>query len=346
MRWPTLVGLALFALVVSGYQSLFTHWYAPPLITPRYVAQRHLGELRDSILRADVREGLPARAARVAPPRSGLVVVLRDADGALHALPDTARQPIDAAWQRVVGSRPLIPAVVVVDGSVRDPLIAPSAGPGSVCVSSHWTAQWVWQDHQLGPCAWYASLGLPSASVGDWVGTNGVLYDAVPSGFVSRDSTPAARSERILGMGFAASLAGLVPPVYDASADAVRCVEGSRESCFTATTKSDALPTGPWTFWGVPSSLGGYQSYLLRDLDREFGRQRLTAFWHSSAPMPAAFESAFGVPLSDWLAPHLRNYLGTVELGAGDVGRAALSALVWTVLLGLLGWWAARRLRY
>lgn len=346
MRWPALVGLALFALVVSAYRTIFTSWYAGPVITPRYEAQRHLGGLRDSILRADVREGLATRAARVAPPRAGLIVVTRDDDGVLGAVPDSARRPIDLAWQRAVGDQTRIPAVVIVDLSVRDPLIAPSSMQGSACVSSHWSADRVWQEGQLGPCAWYASLGLPSASVGDWVGTNGVLYDAVPSGFVSRDSTPAARSKRILGMGFAASLAGLIPPVYDASADAVRCVEGSRESCFTATTKSDAFPTGPWAFWGVPSSLGGYQSYLLRDLDREFGRQRLTAFWHSSVPMPAAFESAFGVPLSDWLAPHLRDYLGTVELGAGDVGRAALSALVWTVLLGVLGWWAARRLRY
>ena len=147
-------------------------------------------------------------------------------------------------------------------------------------------------------------------------------------------------------VGFAAALVGITPPVYNASPEAVRCAVGQVESCFSATSKTNVLRRGPWAFWGVPSSLGGYQSYLLRDLDHEFGRARMTAFWHSSAPVPAAFQSAFGLPLNDWLAPHLRDYLGTVELGAGDVGHAALSALVWTVLLVMLGWWAARRLRY
>ena len=347
MRWPALVGLIALAIVGAVYRAARPP-QAPMVVSEQARRGAHLRALRDSILRADIREGLATRAIRAAPAEGGLVVVTRDSDGALHALPDSERRHVTLAWQRAVGGAAHVPSFLVVDEFAGRTVTPPGSGQGAACWSSHWTVEAIWRGGQLGPCAWYATLGEPSATVGAWLQANGALQHALPPHFVQTDSTPALYGERYAALGFAGPLSGMTPPAYIASPKAVRCASGDVRSCTGADRESDelALPPGAWVYFGGAVGLGGYQSYLLRDLDHEFGRERLEAFWRSSGPIPDAFLSAFGVPLNDWLAPHLRGYLGTVELGAGDVGRAALSALVWTVLLGMLGWWAARRLRY
>jgi hypothetical protein len=347
MRWPAFVGILAFVATFSIFRATRDDG-AVPRVSSRTLRGVHLRALHDSILRADLREGLPARAARLSPPVEGLVVVARDSAGVLRRLPDSTLRPIRYAWGRAVGGTSRVPALLIVDDVTRDPLVTPTPERGGVCTIAVWFPDAAYRDGPLGPCAWYARLGMPSDPVAAWLDSTGVLPSAAPAGFIPTDSTLRDYARRYAALGVMAPLTGMTAPAYTAAPPAVRCAAGDLAACLPAAMASDSVRgiDGFWSYWGRPAGLGGYERYLLRDLDREFGPDRLAAFWHSPRPVPEAFRSAFGVPLDRWLAPHLSDHLGTLELGAGRLGMAAVSALIWTLLLGGFGWLAARRLRY
>lgn len=346
MRWPALVGVLALSAVVSIFRAT-GHVPGRATLPPRTVSVLHLRALRDSILHADLAEGLGARAARVSPGWRGLVAVARDTGGRVSPLADSTLRRVRLAWGRAVGSVPRVPALLIVDDEVRVPFVFPAPGRGGACTTTVWTAGAAWRTGAIGPCAWLATLGTPSPGLSGWLDSTGVLSQAVPAGFVPTDSTLTDYARKYAALGQWAPAAGMTAPAYLAAPAAVACASGRIASCVPAAMLSgrDRQDDGLWSYFGRPSGLGGYQRFLLRDLNSEFGTDRLAVFWHSSGPVPEAFQSAFGVPLDQWLQPRLRDFLGSVELGAGRLGPVALSALLWTLVLGTFTWAVARRLR-
>lgn len=348
MRWPAFAGVIALAATVSIYRAV-RPVARPAPVSAQTQRLRHLRALQDSILAAELREGLVARATRLSPVRHGIVGVSEDRAGTLHPLPDSAVRILDSVWARYVPAEPKLTTVLIEGGSGWK-IIPGSDGNGTqLCAVALWPGFLGPTERQIpywiGPCTWYARYGAPGAAIAAWLQRTGVGWRAVPPRFVSTDSTPAQYGLWYRRLHFVAGLTGTAPPAYDAAPAAIRCSQGGTAACALAATAPDGSASYE-SFWGAMRGMGSYQGYLLRDLFHDFGPDRVGVFWRSSAPVPEAFQSAFGVPVSEWLGPHLRDYLGAVELGAGDLRGASLSALIWVLLIGGLCWWAARRLRY
>jgi len=85
-------------------------------------------------------------------------------------------------------------------------------------------------------------------------------------------------------------------------------------------------------------------TYLLGDLEREYGAERFGRFWRSQDDVAEAFATAFGRPIGDWTAAWVAAHLGTVIPGPA-LPRQASFGTVLALLLGALaaGAWQRRR---
>jgi hypothetical protein len=140
-----------------------------------------------------------------------------------------------------------------------------------------------------------------------------------------------------------------------------RCMAGERDACAdqVLTPQRGALlddlsdarvaRTLPSALGGVydpatPPALTQTSTYLLGDLEREYGAERFGRFWRSQDDVAQAFQSAFGVPIADWTAAWVAAHLGTLTPGPA-LPRQASSGTVLALLLGALAAGAWHRWR-
>ncbi len=75
-----------------------------------------------------------------------------------------------------------------------------------------------------------------------------------------------------------------------------------------------------------------YGRELLNDLETEFGEERFAAFWKSDQPVEAAFETAFGIDVGEWVYGWATERLGKQNRGP----RMPWTSYVWTIGLAVV----------
>lgn len=200
----------------------------------------------------------------------------------------------------------------------------------------------------LGPCRFYLTYGLAGDGVQDWLDSGGVEL-AMEGG----DGPPAwegSRGGRRGPFGFTTFIG------YGASLEVTRCLAGIADSCgaflenrdgayFLAPAQLEIVRRSPVT--GMGSRYGfarwfGDQAYILADLEAEFGADAFRSFWSSDAPMPEAFEAAFGVDTGTWMVSWVGRTIGVDRPGPGLPREASTGAVLTVGLLLGIAWWRRR----
>lgn len=202
-------------------------------------------------------------------------------------------------------------------------------------------------DH-LGPCRFYLAYGLAGDGVQDWLDGGGVEL-----GMEDGSGPPVwegARVGRRGPLGFTSFLG------YGQSTEITRCLAGIAESCgaflenrddayFLTDQQLEIARRSPVTGVGARYRLRewfGDQAYLLADLESEFGADAFRAFWTSDAPMPRAFEVAFGVDTGTWMVSWVDRAVGVDRPGPGLPRKASTGAMLTVGLLLGIAWWRQR----
>lgn len=190
--------------------------------------------------------------------------------------------------------------------------------------------------NMLGLCWWVGALGHPGPEIERWLAAGAALFanesPARPRPPASGWSYWGAQRRRgPFGLGWQ-------PSPLDA------CMAGRAEACAqmfrkptvvgfaqgrTRPGESEAAAVHPgvhWIWWPRFSWMGSW-NWLLADLHRDFGHDKVRAFWTSDAQPEEAFLAAFGIPAGDWLASWMRRQ--TTHVPPGPLPRTR--ALVWVL---------------
>lgn len=192
-----------------------------------------------------------------------------------------------------------------------------------------------------GPCRLYSAYGAPGEEVQAWLEASALGFARIDSpswasSFARRAPLRPEGTMRLFGL-------SRPQPAYE-SIVVQACLAGRPEACERAMTEPDLIAplwrdrawlvaNTPATSFGVQQGhppFGYLDDGLLSEWEATFGPEPFARFWTSSAPVPEAFEAAFGVPLGDWV-------LGWAERH-GVVYRAGPSlpwSSVWTSMLAL-----------
>lgn len=292
-------------------------------------------------------------------------------------LPDAARVTIaaklDTAWRALQLGAPKVAVGVVVrmpeaDVASRDRVpprqnsnspafLLPDSSDRSTCVVLLPLDYWgrrpeqiaanpqldAWLRSGLGPCAYFAALGAPAASVGRWLRARkfdlvlGVGWDRPNSARTSGWFGPAERHSpwfwRLL---------------YGLPTDAVGCLGGREDGCRRAILAGadGTAPAGgefdAFQWWRRQSLIGG--EWYVSDLMRSFGRDRVARFWGSDLTVDSAFVEAMGVDIGAWTRRWQREQVEPVILGPRPpAGASVLSILLAAVAVGASARLAVRR---
>jgi hypothetical protein len=193
-------------------------------------------------------------------------------------------------------------------------------------------------------CAWFARYGEPGPEVLAW------LRDGA-----FRMGTGVDRGRLPGGVGGLRGAFGRPVREYyvpDVSPRGLACLGDLPEACRAAfAAPGDGFPAwgydrtelaayvegSPVDFlglrWWGGADLGQHEQFLFQDLVEEFGPARFGAFWRSDADLEKAFESAFGVPVAQWMMTWARRHYGELQRGPGVPARASLFTFL---TLGLL----------
>lgn len=208
----------------------------------------------------------------------------------------------------------------------------------------------------LGACEPYAKYGMPGREVNEWLEAGALA--------LALDGSMDRSDDRLLGrQATHAQPFGLNRP-FGENVVVARCLAEDRAACVRAVTDPEILATGSTEFRGDPTwlaanspishvedSYGALTSFrqksafLLGDLEAEFGPDAFARFWTSDEPVPAAFATAFGVELGDWVLAWTDVEIGHFRAGPGLHGSALLWALLTLTALSGLGSGVAMRRR-
>ena len=190
----------------------------------------------------------------------------------------------------------------------------------------------------LGACALYGSFGMPGAGVAEWMASGGVLY-AAETGY----------SSEVFGLRTLFGVRGREGGhLYNRSFEVEACAAGAVEACeglflqpLAPRASRRSIPVATFT------EANAYEAALnepaLHHLRDEFGDERFAQFWTSEQGVSEAFESAFGVTVSEWTMAYVQARYGALERGPRIAGFDAFGAVVFALLATLWALYAARR---
>ena len=354
-RWPALAGACLLGAFVALYRGgpSADARYARPRLGRKFFASDSLVRTRRAIDSLEMRSGQGEQQYRLGLRRPGISLVWVDDSGRAFHVPAGDSTGLDSAWERLPGHHPEARVLVRLGHSwSAGRAELPDAGAPALCVTDQWNVDGrgagTWDD-AIGACGYYAAFGRPGPLVGTWLVRSHDWIYAAPLGapVIADTGSWDVKMRRLWasdGWDLRLTRAAL-PPSIQASVHAASCAAAVPGSCVAVAL--DTASARPWyrSSEGL-LGLGGLQYRLLTDAERQFGPDRFRAFWQSSADVPTAFEQAFGVSMDAWVHGEVVSYFGPLKLGAGNLDRAAISALLWAlVFLGLTAL-IARRLRY
>lgn len=202
-----------------------------------------------------------------------------------------------------------------------DPAASKPAAPA--LLASFSTARWdeVRRYNMLGICRWVAELGLPGEGILRWLQL-GAASMAVEGSSLSPDAREAEAGGRLFyyempwrrgpfGVGgdpsdFGACRAGRVTACERLFSDPARATTPwgfvlPRSWGVLDTEMALTSPGQAWIPWRTFGFRRSEWQWLLADLYREFGPERMEAFWSSDADPVTAFRDAFGLEAGAWV---------------------------------------------
>lgn len=205
---------------------------------------------------------------------------------------------------------------------------------------------------RFGPCRFYLRHGMPGPHIHEWLVGGGATY-AIEEGekpmpsLYDQAELRAVAAYRLFRGG---ALSGLDAPI-----EVDGCRAGKADACAAVFVEPAlAAPRDRRDFAaarraGVVSVdaddatlLTRDDHYLLSDLEAEFGPEAFQAFWRSEEDVATAFETAFGLPVGEWLAGWVARVGGAIPATPALPRSASTgSALALALLLG----WAFLRNR-
>lgn len=214
-------------------------------------------------------------------------------------------------------------------------------------------------NNMLGPCVFHLRYGHPSDAVFKWLREGGYRLAQEQVSYEARRQLEDYREmwdfKRVFGIRVG----------YRFSIDAEACLAGDADACERsifdiADPRSDGRDFYASRF-GIPASqvdmpvsyydyryfwevYGGFDRAFLADVETEFGPDLFQRFWTSEEELAEAFQSAFGVPLGDWVMKWARERLGKIETTPALPLRASsLSILIMGLFAALVGVVSQRR---
>ncbi len=214
-------------------------------------------------------------------------------------------------------------------------------------------------NNMLGPCIFHLRYGHPSEAVFQWLRDGGYRLAQERVSYEARRQLELFR-ERYDWMRIFGARVG-----YRFSIDAETCLAGDADACERsildiANPRSDGrefyasrfeipasqvdMPVSYYDYRYFPEIYGGFDRGFLADIETEFGPDRFQRFWTSEEELAEAFESAFGVPLGDWVMSWAQERLGKIETTPTlPLQASSLSILIMGLLAALVGVVAQRR---
>ena len=195
----------------------------------------------------------------------------------------------------------------------------------------------------VGACRLYAAYGVPGVEVQAWLEASALGFARIDSpswaaDFARRELVRPEGTLRLFGLGR--------PQLAYESLVVQACLAGRETACERATTDPGLIAPQwgdrawlvahtPATGFGVQRGyppFGYLDDGLLYEWEAAFGPDAFARFWTSSAPVPEAFEAAFGVPLGAWMLRwverHSELYRAGPSLPWGSVGWSLLGLAV------------------
>lgn len=288
------------------------------------------------------REGVAAEVRAIPGRRSDIALGVFVVPGSWGDHPDTGDLPeVYSTWPeyylREAGGRASCWVVKNTRGAPSNRSLVPNEWEPFVEPSRRNT---------LGPCWWVAVLGPPSAATARWLANGAFTFAMEPPGRDALSGMDAYQRRRSLfGLSFLWFTSGRLGLIVDG------CLAGRAESCaeLFAGPGRGREPSAALTGLGY---LGGSRTYasafersrrLFADLEEEFGRDRLRAFWTADADPPTAFREAFGVEAGAWMAGWVRRGQAHVPPGPLPTASGLLGSLVVLALGAGLAVLAGRR---
>lgn len=349
MRWTAVFGAGLFGGLLLLHRLPTPYGFrGSPVTGARIRALRDsVDRLHGPIFQAEVREGLVRRAESETPVARGLYVVHVDTGGSMTTVDAEVALAFRQAWAAIPHRDTSLATIIVSEGHGRV-ILTFRSGRSPVCVAKGWANSTtpVGAAEKIGVCAFYSAFGSPSPAVDTWLNGSLIGIDAMSpwaADYASDWNSLLQDQERYDAGDWAIRLSRVLPFQYGRAALGVAsCAAGRPRPCGALLVAAKGRPS---VYAQDPDNLAGVAGFILADMERQFGDERFSRFWSSDRPVSEAFQSAFGVPADRWMHDEVRRYVGALEPGAGDVGRAGLSALAWAlVFLGLTAF-LARRLR-
>ncbi len=198
----------------------------------------------------------------------------------------------------------------------------------------------------LGPCLYYASFGIPGASVARWL-RDGAWRAAGVTNWTAPPPPLASKGGMLLSN--VPLINGVTVPVFEYEARAwtstvgLECLAGQPGRCSDAILRSSSIATdSSWrravvSVYGANiiqfmprrrSVLGPSEVWLLSEMVRTVGKDRFGSFWRSSEPLPDAFRSATGQTLDAWVHDWAVNMYGPLPTGPGLGGSGVIVGAV------------------
>jgi hypothetical protein len=202
------------------------------------------------------------------------------------------------------------------------------------------------QPDALGVCYLYAKHGLPGVDVTRWL-------ESGATGFTLRQTArPVPRDTRFGRNGFFGRT------FFGRNDELVQdgCVAGIVEACatvFLTPAQSDPRVARAAELAALSPALAvsdvrwaflGQGSYMLADLEREFGSEQFFRFWSSELPVDQAFRAAFGMQAGEWVVSWVGTIMRVDKPGPGMPQKSSSSALLVIALCaGIAYAWHRRR---
>lgn len=210
-----------------------------------------------------------------------------------------------------------------------------------------------------GLCRWVHRYGMPGRHVRSWMEGPGTVLGSALGPFDgdlwrSDAMPPDARFERRGLLGLPGGLASVprfgVSFYWLGGVQRDRCLSGRPAACTRVLLEHPPGPRTRAAAWTGFDAVEGFRTWpqdphLLATLEEEFGTERFQAFWASGAPVPEAFQAAFGRPLGEWVMAWYGRYAGLTPPGPSPRAAGLLGTLAVLLAAGLAAAFAVQRWR-